>query len=146
MNYVWQTVLSRLLTWELVITFLENIYVICYTGYIREWFFFCHCKLFSRLPVMHITFWSNDYSVIKMFSMPSTSVERFSWTVQEVFSTPSFILIPGTWTMPTWTVTGGHTQQRNKTEGTRTRTPWSHRPFTKIARKMSRLLSGLSYY
>ena len=33
--------------------------------------------VFNRLPVMHITFWFNAYSVIKLFSFSPAFMEKF---------------------------------------------------------------------
>lgn len=46
-------------------------------GLIKGWEFFLSLQPLSRLPMTHITFWFNAYSIIKLFSFSSTFVERF---------------------------------------------------------------------
>ena len=47
-------------------------------GYARNCDFFMSLQFLGKLPVMHITFYFNAYSIIKVFSFSSTFVEQFS--------------------------------------------------------------------
>lgn len=79
MNYMWQMVLSRPLTWESVIVYPENMYVmgcICVLGYIRGCDSFLPLHSVSGMPVICGTLCLNAYSIIKVFSCSPTFVKR----------------------------------------------------------------------
>lgn len=61
---------SYCLFWEQVV-----IAYICLAMY--KWNSFLSLQSLTGLPVMHIVFWFNAYSIVKRFSFSSASVERF---------------------------------------------------------------------
>lgn len=71
--------LSSPLIGGLVIVYFENMYINGFylLGYIKEEDSFLPLQLQSlRLPVVHIKFWFNVYSIIKVFSSTTIFVER----------------------------------------------------------------------
>lgn len=58
---------------------------------------FLSLQSLSRLPVMHIAFWLNIYSVIKPLYLSDTFVERFSGLIEDSvvnYISPSSINLP----------------------------------------------------
>lgn len=47
----------------------------------------------SRLPVMHITFWLNAYSIIKVFSFSTTFVKRIFGLGDLTFNYTTFLML-----------------------------------------------------